>query len=248
MRWVALASAALALCAGCGGSGGGGGDAATVFAASSLTDVFERIDPDARFNFAGSDELATQLREGAEADVYASASVPLALELHREGVVEQPRLLAANQVVVVVPHDNPAQIASLADLGAPGVRIVIADEGVPAGDYARAALARRDEGTAILANVVSEERDVRAVVAKVALGEADAGFAYRTDLAAYEGDAVEVRSIGALARAEYAVAIVRDGDRAAAERFVEGAFGREGRRALGRAGFVTPSETGQELP
>jgi molybdate transport system substrate-binding protein len=245
VRWAALASVALALCTGCGGVDEG---RLTVFAASSLTDVFEQLDPDARFNFAGSDELATQLREGAEADVYASASVPLALELHRAGVLERPRLLAANQVIVVVPHDNPARIDSLADLARPGTEVVLAEEGVPAGDYAREALADMENGAAILANVVSEERDVRAVVAKVALGEADAGFAYRTDLAAYEGDAVEVGAIGAVARAEYAIAIVRDGDRDAARRFLERALGRDGQSTLRRAGFVTASAAGRELP
>jgi molybdate transport system substrate-binding protein len=243
-RGAALALLAAVL-AGCGG---GDEERTTVFAASSLTDVFERIDPDARFNFAGSDELATQLREGADADVYASASVPLALELHREGVTERPRLLAANQVVVVVPAANPAGIASLADLTRDDVRVVIAEEGVPAGDYAREALAELPEGAAILENVVSEERDVRAVVGKVALGEADAGFAYRTDLAAHEGDAIEVGSIGAIARAEYAIAVVRGGDRDAAERFVERALSPDGQRELLRAGFVTTPRAGRELP
>jgi molybdate transport system substrate-binding protein len=240
-----LGALAVVLCGACAGSDT---DALTVFAASSLGDVLEQIEPHARFNVAGSDELAAQLREGARADVFVSASVPLALSLHRDGVVERPRLLAANHVVVVVPRGNPARIDSLAALARPGVEVVIAEEGVPAGDYARESLASMDEGPAILANVVSEERDVRAVVGKVALGEADAGFAYRTDLAPYGGDAVEVGAIGALARADYAIAVVRRGERAAARAFVRRLLDPDGQRALLRAGFVTTSSAGRELP
>ena len=116
MRSAALGLAALAL-AGCGGSGG---DEVTVFAAASLTEAFEELDPDARFNFAGSDDLATQLREGAEADVYASADPKHALALYEEGLVERPGRLVSNHVVVIVPRDNPAGIHSLPGSGATG--------------------------------------------------------------------------------------------------------------------------------
>lgn len=242
MRAAALALVVLA--AACGGSGP---HRVTVFAASSLTEGLESLDEPARFNFAGSDELATQLREGADADVFASASIPLALELFREGVVERPRLLAANQVVVLVPRNNPAAIGALADLARPGVKIVIGEPGVPAGDYARIALARAPQGDAILENVVSEEQDVKGVVAKLALGEADAGFAYRTDAAPVAGDVEEVGAIGALARAQYAVAVVQRGNREAARRFVELLLGPPGQRALLRAGFVTTSAAGEPL-
>lgn len=241
------AAAALALVALLTACGGSGEDRVTVFAASSLTEALEALDADARFNFAGSDELATQLREGAKADVFASASVPLALELFREDVVEHPRLLAANQVVVLVPRDNPAAIRSLADLARRDVEIVIGETGVPAGDYARAALANDPLGAAILDNVVSEEQDVKAVVGKLALGEADAGFAYRTDVKPVAGDVAEVGAIGAIARAEYAVATVRRGDREAARRFVGLLLGPSGQRALLQAGFVTTSSAGDPL-
>lgn len=245
MSRAALAALSVACAAGCAGSEAG---TVTVFAASSLGDVLAQIEPDARLNAAGSDELATQLREGAEADLFVSASVPLAVQLHREGLVERPRLLAGNQVVVVVPDDNPARIDSLAALARPRVEVVIAEEGVPAGDYAREALRDVAEGDAILENVVSEERDARAVVGKVALGEADAGFAYRTDLVAHRGDVAEVGAIGALARAEYAVAVVRGGDRAAARDLVRLLLGPDGQRALLRAGFATTSSAGRALP
>ncbi len=230
----------LAALAGCGG----GGDELTVFAASSLTDVFEQVDPAARFNFAGSDDLATQIREGAEADVYASADVEHALALYGEGLIERPRLLVSNHVVVIVPRSNPAGIRSLADLARKGVKVVIAAPGVPVGDYARTVLAATPHGKAILENVVSEEEDVKGVVSKVMLGEADGGFAYRTDIGAAR-DVVEVG--GALARAEYAIAVVKEGDRDAAERFLERVFGEDGRRAFLRAGFVTSTSDGRPV-
>ena len=240
-RCAVLALLALTACGG-GGAGGGG---PTVFAAASLTEVLEELAPNARFNFGGSDELATQLREGADADVYASADAEHALDLYREGIVEQPRLLAANQVVLIVPRSTRRQVRSLADVAAPGTRIVIGAPGVPAGDYARRVLELSPAGRRALANVVSEEHDVKAVVAKVALGEADAGFAYRTDVMAARDDVVEVGV--ALARAEYAIAVVRDGDREAGEAFLKTVFAPEGRRAFLRAGFVTTGEDGKPI-
>ena len=123
----------------------------------------------------------------------------------------------------------------------------MAAPGVPVGDYAREALARTDEGPDVLENVVSEEDDVKGVVGKVALGEADAGFAYRTDIAPTDGKVVEAGDIGALGRADYAIAIVREGDRDAAQAFLDRALGEEGRRVLLRAGFVTSSRDGEPL-
>ena len=116
---AALLLAAVALAAGCGGEGSSD-EPLTVFAAASLTEVFQSLAPDERFNFAGSDELATQLREGARADVYAAASPRYPVELHEEGLVEEPRIFATNRLVVVVPADNPAGIDSLDDLGQKG--------------------------------------------------------------------------------------------------------------------------------
>lgn len=238
MRRAAWALAALiALAAGCGS----GKDELTVFAAASLTEAFTALDEDARFNFAGSDELATQIREGAEADVYAAASPRYPNELHAEGLVERPRIFATNRLVVVVPADNPAAIRSVADLRRRGVKLVVGAEGVPVGDYAREVLATLD-ATDVLRNVVSNEDDVKGVVGKVAAGEADAGFVYVTDARA-AGD--EVRAIDlppkAQAVVEYHVALVRGSERpAAAAAFVERLVGAEGRRALARAGFGLP--------
>jgi molybdate transport system substrate-binding protein len=246
VRRAALAAALLASIAGCGGDGGEN-HGARVFAASSLTEVLQTLEPHARYEFAGSDDLAAQIREGAKADVYASADVKHALELYRDGLVERPRLLASNHVVVIVPQSNPKHIGSLADLARPGVKIVITAPEVPAGDYARAALARDPHGPAILDNVVSEEDDVKGVVGKVALDEADAGFAYRTDIAATNGKVAEVGGIGALGRAAYAVAVVRDGDHEAADEYVQYLFTPDGRRAFLRAGFVTSSSDGEPV-
>ena len=238
MRAAALLLAAVVLGA-CAADDGGGGRL-TVFAAASLTGVFTELDPEARFNFAGSDELATQLREGARADVYAAASPRYPRELHDEGVVERPRVFATNRLVLVVPADNPARIRSVRDLARP-VKLVVGAPGVPVGDYARSAL-RNLRLTAALANVVSNEEDVKGVVAKVAAGEADAGFVYATDV---ETAADDVRAIELPSRAQtsiaYPAAIVAETRRRdAAADFVDRLFTPEGRRALRAAGFGVP--------
>ncbi|HYY76302.1 MAG TPA: molybdate ABC transporter substrate-binding protein [Gaiellaceae bacterium] len=232
-----LALAAAATLAACGGDDG----TLTVFAAASLREVFPRIDAAARYSFAGSDEHATQIREGAPADVYAAASPRYPAELASEGLVEEPVVFATNRLVLVVPADNPAGIGSVPDLAAEGVRLVIAAPGVPAGDYTRRALetlGRED----VLAQVVSEEADVKGVVSKVALGEADAGFVYATDVAPVEDD-VHVIELPEEAQpeVEYSVAVVRGSERdRAARAFVERLLGEAGREALREAGFGTP--------
>ena len=225
---------------GCGG-GGGGDEPLTVFAAASLTDVFQRLAPDVRFNFAGSDELATQIREGARADVYAAASARYPDELHDEGLVEEPRVFATNRLVIVVPAENRAGLESLGDLAHDGVKLVIGAEGVPIGDYTRTVLEAAGR-TDVLARVVSEEEDVKGVLGKVRLGEADAGFVYATDVAAAGGRLREVPLPAHLSpKAAYAAAVVEGARRPdAAGAFVDGLLGEEGRRALRDAGFELP--------
>jgi molybdate transport system substrate-binding protein len=235
---VALALA-LVLVTGCGG--GGGNDGLTVFAAASLTDVFERLDGDARFNFAGSDELATQLREGAEADVYAAASPRYPDELRSEGLLDEPRVFATNRLVLIVPRDNAAGIASLADLERDGVELVVGAEGVPIGDYTHSVLEKAGRAE-LLRRAVSEEEDVKGVVGKVALAEADAGFVYATDARAAAGDvrAIELPAAAQI-RIEYPIALVRGSDRAEeGRRFISRLFSSQGRRLLGEAGFGLP--------
>ena len=166
--------------------GGCGGDheedkPLDVYAAASLAEVFPQIDPDARFSFAGSDELATQIREGAPADVYAAATSKYPQELFEAGLVEEPVTFASNRLVLIVPRGNPAAIESVEDILQRGTRLVVAAEGVPVGDYTRAFLETLGLSAA-LDNVVSNEDDVKGVAGKVALGEADAGFVYATDV------------------------------------------------------------------
>lgn len=212
-----------------------------VYAAASLTEVLPEIDPDARYSFAGSDELATQIREGAPADVYAAASSKYPQELYSEELVEEPVTFASNRLVLIVPEDNPAGIESAEDLLPEGTRLVLAAEGVPVGDYAREALAELGLQGA-LANVVSNEDDVKGVSGKVALGEADAGIVYATD-AVPLGDDVRVIELpdGAQPPIEYQVAVVsasKDAD--AAQDYVERLRSDEGRTALESAGFLVP--------
>lgn len=230
--------AVVALVAGCGGDAAGDGPL-TVFAASSLTEVFQRLAPDARFNFAGSDELATQIREGARADVYAAASPRYPDELYDEGLVEAPLVFATNRLVVVVPVENPAGIDSLDDLARAGVKLVIGAEGVPIGDYTRTVLEEAGR-TDVLARVVSQEEDVKGVLGKVRLGEADAGFVYATDARTVRG---KVATIGIRRSAQpivrYAVAVVKSSPHLdAARAFVAKLLRPWAQAKLRRAGFL----------
>jgi molybdate transport system substrate-binding protein len=230
---------ALAACGGGDDDAGGGGTPPTVYAAASLTEVFPAIDPDATYSFAGSDELATQIREGAPADVYAAASSKYPQELFDEGLVEEPVTFASNRLVMIVPKDNPAGIESIEDITAEGTQIVIAAEGVPVGDYTREVLAELGlEGA--LDNVVSEEDDVKGVVGKISLGEGDVGFVYATD-AAVAADDVTVVELpeGSQPPIEYQIAVVSASERKeAAQAFVDLVLGDEGREQLEAAGFI----------
>ena len=136
-----------------------------------------------RFSFAGSDELAAQIRQGAKPDVYAAANTRLPEELFEEGRVRRPVEFAGNELVIAVPAGSD-EIDSIDDLAADGVRLVIGDEEVPVGSYTREVLDRLPEGQrdAILANVRSEEPDVLGITAKLIQGAADAGFLYATDV------------------------------------------------------------------
>ena len=236
-RAIPFVLAAAAALAACGGDDG----TLTVFAAASLREVFPRIDAHARYSFAGSDELAIQIREGAPADVYAAASPRHPAELAAEGLVEPPVVFATNRLVLVVPEDNPAGITSVGDLARDGVRLVIAAPGVPAGDYTRQVLetlGRED----VLDRVVSEEADVKGVVSKIALGEADVGFVYATDVAPVEDDVAVIELPDeAQPEVEYSVAVVTGSEREPEARaFVERLLGEGSREALREAGFGTP--------
>lgn len=240
-----LAVVALVL-AGCGGSGK---PRITVFAASSLTEVFRQLDPEARYNLGGSDELAFQIEQGASADVYAAASTSYPEQLAAKGLAERPQVFATNRLGLIVPNANPAGIRSLGGLMTDGVKLVLAAPGVPVGDYARKAIALYCKSIFIprgshcpRAKVVSEEADAKSVVAKIALDEADAGFVYVTDAKAA---ADKVRLIAVPAQLQppisYAIAVLKEAQhRDEAKRFVELVLGPKGRAALRSAGFGLP--------
>jgi molybdate transport system substrate-binding protein len=175
----------------------------TVFAASSLTDAFNEIGKNfeaanagvtVTFNFASSSTLRTQLEQGAAADVFASANMTEMNTLVTDTLVtaDASQIFVTNNLLVILPASNPANIQTLQDLARPGIKLVLGDTTVPAGKYARQILANMDKDPAfssnfsaqVLANVVSNETDVKQVVAKVQLGEADAGIVYISDAVA----------------------------------------------------------------
>jgi molybdate transport system substrate-binding protein len=211
----------------------------TVFAAASLTDVFPKIDQAPRYSFAGSNSLAAQIRLGAPADVFASADMKLPNELYKEKRCSKPVVFARNRIVVIVPTSNPADIDSIFDLRRRGVKVVIAAPGVPVGDYTLRVL-RKMKLASILSNVVSRETDVREVLAKVALKEADAGFVYRTDARA---SVLKVRALRipawAQPRIQYGICVARaSSHREAAQAFVKRVLAPRGQRTLTRYGFL----------
>jgi molybdate transport system substrate-binding protein len=172
----------------------------TIFAASSLTDAFNEIattfkesnpDADVQFNFGSSSTLATQLKEGAPADIFASANnTQMQVAVTAGRIAGKPVTFAKNRLILIVPADNPAGITGLKDLAKDGVKLVLAADKVPVRDYTNTMLDRLvtnpDYGQAykdaVLKNVVSEEANVRQVSLKVSLGEADAGIVYRSDV------------------------------------------------------------------
>jgi len=236
---IGIAVLILGLASACGGSDG---DAPVdVYAAASLAEVLPQIAPDARFSFAGSDELATQIREGATADVYAAASSKYPQELFEEGLVEEPVTFASNRLVLIVPRGNPAAIESIEDVVQRGTRLVVAAEGVPVGDYTRTVLATLGLSAA-LDNVVSNEDDVKGVAGKVALGEADAGFVYATDVTPVADRVLAIElPDGAQPPIAYQVAVVEASDDTdAARAFVALLDAADGRGALEAAGFGLP--------
>lgn len=232
----------------------------TVFAATSLAGAFGEIEQafevqnegvDVVLNLAGSQQLAQQLRLGAPADVFASADV-LQMEVAlsaRRVEAHAPVIFARNRLVTVVPRNNPAGLTRLQDLTREGLRIVLADDAVPAGRYARRFLrtASKDSafgadfGSAVLARVVSFEASVRAVLTKVALGEADAGIVYESDLV--DADPTEVARIEIPDRlnpvARYPIAPLVDSEHPElAAAFVAFVCSPDGRAILTRYGFA----------
>jgi molybdate transport system substrate-binding protein len=212
----------------------------TVFGAASLTDVLPEIDSTPRYSFASSDTLATQIREGADVDVFAAANTRVPNELFEADLVEEPVVFAVNRIVLAVPTDSKLQ--SLDDLVADkSALIVMARKGVPLGDYTVKVLDALERAP-LVKRTRSFEEDARAVTSKVALGEADAGFVYVTDLQPFKDKlrAIELPETSAN-HAAYAVAAVRGAKHGAgAGSFIEALTSKAGRDALTRAGFAVP--------
>jgi molybdate transport system substrate-binding protein len=212
-----------------------------IFAAASLTGVFPQIDRAPRYQFAGSDQLAFQIAQGAPADVFAAASPKYPDQLYAQGLCSKPAVFATNTVVLIVPRSNPARIHSVYDLRRDGIALVIGAKGVPIGDYTRKMLANLGL-TDVLNNVVSEEDDVKLVVAKVAFGEADAGFVYRTDVKPVGGKVIRIAvPVAGEPTVRYELCIPSTTThRALATAFVREVMSKRGRATLRTAGFGIP--------
>jgi molybdate transport system substrate-binding protein len=212
----------------------------TVYAAASLTNVLPRIAPADRYSFGGSNTLAAQIEQGAPADVFASANTKLPAQLHAKGLCAKPVVFTRNALVVVVPRRNPAHIRALRDVARRGVKVLVAAAGVPVGDYTLKVLQHTGLAAAIQRNVVSRESDVREVLAKVALGEADAGFVYATDARTVAGR-VTVVPIPARAQptVKYGACVVTGSKHpAAAAAYVHALLGARAQADFRRAGFL----------
>lgn len=272
-HWIIPSIWVLALLSGCATQGRAPGAEIpiqtdlTVFAAASLTeafgelaDQFQEMHPGVRvqLNFAGSQQLAQQLGQGAPADVFASANdrqMEVAITAGRV-VSGSAQVIAYNRLVVIVPSDNPAGLATLHDLAQPGLKLVVAAPAVPVGgytlDFLEKASATVEYGATysptVLANVVSYEANVRGVLSKVMLGEADAGVVYTSDTggdmsgaaggAANPVGRIEIPDeLNTVAR--YLIAPLADtAHPAVAQAFVDLVLSPEGQAALARHGFI----------
>jgi molybdate transport system substrate-binding protein len=242
---------------GCGGGNKTGGAApstvssstgvtgtVTVFAAASLTESFTQIGKDFQavnpgtkvtFNFAGSSALATQINQGAPADVFASAAPANMKTVTDAGT---PTTFVKNQLVIAVPKGNPKSITGLADLAKPGVKVALCAEQVPCGAAAKKALAAVN----VSIKPVTLEQDVKAALSKVKLGEVDAALVYRTDAkaAAVDVDGVEFPE-SASAINEYPIVVLKNApNRAGAQAFVAWVLSDKGEAVLTQAGFQAP--------
>lgn len=225
-----------------------------MLAASSLTDafaelekIFEEQNPgtDVRQSFESSSTLLTQIQHGAPADVFASAAEEEMSAAVEDGLVAgKPLVFVKNREVVMVPKGNPAKIQSVRDLAEPGVKLVLAEEGVPVADYAVEILEKAEYGGGykqdVLSNVVSREADVRACVSRVALGDADATFGYASDYTPDVRDRVKVIEIPEDLNivATYHIAPLEDAEEPdLARKWIDLVLNDEGQRVLEKWGF-----------
>jgi molybdate transport system substrate-binding protein len=230
-----------------------------VFAAASLADAFRELAREleaktpglsVRINFAGSQQLVAQLEQGAVADVFASADERWMSYAQTQGLVSgDPAMFAHNKLVLIVPKPNPARINKLQDVAKGGVKLVIAGEAVPAGHYTRLVIRNLsrapgfdgDFAPRTLRNVVSEEDNVKSVVSKVQLVEADAGFVYRSDITPAVARYLRIIEIPQSANviASYPIALTKNGPAPdAAKAFVDLVLSAEGQRVLQQYGLM----------
>jgi molybdate transport system substrate-binding protein len=234
----------------------------TVFAAASLTDAFNEIGSafkadnpgtSVTFQFGGSSGLRTQLEQGARADIFASAdTVQMGLAKDKGIVGDDGRIFVQNSLVVITPSGGTPRVTKLADLGNSGIKLVLANASVPVGNYARQVFGNMETDPAygagfsdkVLANLVSEESDVKAVVAKVQLGEADAGVVYGTDVTASVAPQLKTIAIPTALNvvAQYPIAITEDAANVdLAQAFISYVLSAKGQSILKKYGFVTAS-------
>lgn len=230
----------------------------TVYAAGSLHEAFTTANPAftaatgtaAELNFAGSDALATQILNGAPADVFASANTLQMGRVSDAGLTDgPPKIFAKNRIVLITPKANPGRVDGLASIAKPGVKVVLAEAAEPVGRYAREAFAKmaghgypQDYAQAIDRNVVSNEMNEKAVAAKIALGEGDAGVVYATDVIPEIASRVRVFPFpdNVTPSILYPIAVLKHAqDAAAARAFVAFILG-DGRTFLNARGFSTP--------
>jgi molybdate transport system substrate-binding protein len=234
-----------------------------VFAASSLTDVFQDMvadfgtaNPEAKltFNFGASSQLATQLGQGASADDFASADTVQMDAARKAGAITGDNLIfARNRLVLITPKDNPEQITSVKDLAKDGVKFVTAAPSVPIGTYTMQMLDKAvadpsygaDFKDKVIANTVSQEDNVRQVVSKVQLGEADAAVVYSTDPTPQVRDQLQLIQIPDALQtlATYPIAVAKGNNAAGGAAFAAYVVGLAGQAILAKWGFLPPTET-----
>ncbi len=254
-KFLAIAAAILAASA----LAGAADEELTVFSAASLTGAFGEIGQlyenetgmAVAFNFDGSQALRTQIENGAYADIFASANKKHMNALRDGGLINNSSMIVftRNKISLIIPRDNPAEVSNLSDLARPGLKIVMGTKDVPVGDYALQIIDKLgndsaygpDYRAAVLANVISQETNVNYVVTKVALGEADVGFAYVSDITEDMADKVDKIDIpdGFNVIAEYPIALMQESERPAqSQDFLNLVTSDRGKTILERYGFA----------